>query len=478
MRSGHILLAMLCLIPMGSTTVGSPSDLPRPYWKSLIDGEVNAIGMPTDNVLPVLSYEFYGLDLETGEILWPSSENYSWGDICSDIEQDAGALFPGPWARCIETKTGKVFWKGDMKGFGGFHALGYGKLFVAESTSCHFMDTRYREWTSVIAFDEFTGDRLWTFDASSMINSDIEVGKGLVLFSSSDGIVFALDHKTGNVAWTVKTGKVMWIQPQPVIAESRALIPSDALYCVDVETGQVIWTVKTSENVWTQPVAVGGRIIVSSDALYCIDFVSGSVIWKNQFSRRSPVVYNTRVYAYTGLGYTCLNIADGTTLWTFEQPCIDFGKPVASEDLLVFGMSNGTLMALDAVTGEQQWMYDVSEPITSPPLLLGNFIVIGTESGTVIALGTPEYEKRTQCEELLDSSKRLLFRKDYPGALKILEGARCTCSEEDLLEINALIEYAQNQKEKEKWIEICKIIAGVAIVLICGFLVVRKVKNR
>lgn len=251
------------------------------------------------------------------------------------------------------------------------------------------------------------------------------------------------------------------------------IILASALYCIDVETGEIIWTADIGE-VWASPIVVKDRIIASSDALYCIDLVNGSVLWKKVFPRGSSLFTDNRVYAYTGSGYACLDITDGTTLWTFEQSGVDFGGATVNEDLFVVGMSNGMVMALDALTGEQKWMYDASDPVTCPPLALGDFIVVGTKRGTVIALGIPEYPKKTECEELLDSSKELLFRRDYPGALKVLGEVGRRLEGESCLEIDILIEYAQDQQKKEKWLDISKVTIGVIIVF-CGSYMIWKI---
>ncbi len=463
-----VCFMLVSLEPMESTYE------PSPCWEGFVDGEVYAIGMPVGDVLPVLSNGIFGLDIKTGEIIWDSSGK-AWGFYCSDFEIDAGILFTGPGAYAVDAATGEVLWK--VKGLheSGYHALGYGNLYAAGSTFCIILNPYYLQGSSLVAFDEFTGDLLWTFDALSEINSDIEVGRGLVLFSTLEGTVFALDHKTGEVAWSIETGEGIRKQPKPVVAEDRVLLASTALYCVDVKTGQEVWTIENTEERWAQPVVCGDRIIGSSDALYCIDLISGSIVWKKE--SENPLVSNSRVYVNTGSGIECLNL-DGEPLWTFEISGVDFGKAAADESTIVFPTVTGIVVALNVLTGEEEWRYEVSDEITCPLLLLNDFLVIGTYSGRVIGMGAPEYEKRTDCEAFLYSSKRLLLKSRNIEALEILQESKRVCSEEDVLEADALIEYARENYERRKQMKTCLIIFGMAAISVCGLLISKKLKGK
>lgn len=462
---GKILLVICCLILLSVGSVKSPSQPPALLWKGLVNGKVTAFEMPVEGVLPIFSNNYVGLDIETGELLW-DSESKGWPGDCCDFETDAGVLFTGQGPFAIDPKTGEILWAGKVKKYGSYHAVGYGKLFVTEFNFCMF-GSDYRDQTSLMAFDEFTGNSLWTFDAHSVITSDLETGRGLVMFGCEDGTVYALDHETGKITWTVKTGRV--VRTKPVVAGDCAFISSDSLYCIDLGTGKLRWVVRNerevdiSQVVWGRPVVIEGKVLSFSGALYCVDAATGSVLWKGFFS--PFVVSNKRVYAFTGSGYACLNLEDGTVMWTYEREGADFGEVVVHGNSVIFAASR-EVVALDASTGEVQWTYDVSEPISCPPLVLDHFIVIGTESAHVIALGTPEYEHLSRCKDL-DSAKRLLFKKDYENALKMLQDARALCPEDLYLEIDTLTAYALNLRMKASEIDIFSKV-GAVTVLTCS----------
>ncbi|MBU7018652.1 MAG: PQQ-binding-like beta-propeller repeat protein [Theionarchaea archaeon] len=460
---------VVCLILISSGTVRSPSQ--ALLWKISVDGKVRSIEMPVDNVLPVLSNNLSGLDIETGNILW-DSEIKGWPGDCSDFETDAGILFTSQGPFAIDPKTGEILWVFKVEDYGSYHAVGYGKLFVTEFNLCLTFGFDYSDRTSIMAFDEFTGTYLWSFDACSPITSDIEVGKGFVTFVCRDGTVYALDHETGTPVWTVETGEEVWTSP--VIAGDRLLVPSDALYCIDMETGQVIWTLKSEkkseplEAKWSNVVVIQDKVLSSSETLYCIDLVSGSVLWK-KFSHPFTTS-NERAYAFTGSGYACLDLVDGSVLWTYEREGVPFGGVVVHGADVVFAVSS-KIVVLDALTGDMKWSYDVSEPISCPPLVLDNFIVIGTEEAHVIAFGTPEQEVLPPCEKNLDLAKRSLFKKEYEHALRMLESARILCTEDMYPEIDALSDYARSRQEKSYRNYI--LIVGVCV-LICSLFVMRR----
>ena len=428
-----VLVVCLLLTAVGST------DAPPPfYWKAVVDGSVESIETPVGNVLPIGANYIFGLDIETGEIVW---EAYYGGPTCTDIESDAGVLFTGPKAFAIDVKTGKILWdlwESKVKLYGGYHAVGYGKLYATEAGQCFAIDdARFGKGTSLMAFDEFTGELLWTFDTLSDTYSDIAVGGGLVLIGSSNCTVYALDHETGEVVWTLKTPD--WASVYPVIEGDRALV-------------------------------------YSARTLTCVDITTGSIIWEKPF-HYTEAVSNGRVYASTESGYACLDIRDGTTLWTYEQLVKEWRElsdVTVKGDLFVFGVST-VLVALDAYTGEEKWTYDTNELISCRPLILGDFIVVGTEEAHVIALGNPPRTEVPPCEEKLDSVKQLLFTRNYENALEILEDARTLCSEELYLEIDALSDYIHTQQEKTSRIRIFTV--GV-MGLICGVLIARRLKRR
>jgi outer membrane protein assembly factor BamB len=203
-----------------------------PLWRSTVDGKVRALELPVDNVLPVRSNSLFGLDIETGDILW-DSEPKGWPGDCCDFETDAGILFTGQGPFAIDPKTGEILWVHKVEKYGSYHAVGYGKLFVTEFNLCLTFGFDYSDRTSIMAFDEFTGTHLWTFNARSPITSDIEVGKGIVAFVCENGTVYALDHETGTPVWTVETGRAVWTSP--VLAGDCLLVPSDALYCIGTD---------------------------------------------------------------------------------------------------------------------------------------------------------------------------------------------------------------------------------------------------
>ena len=435
MKVYALVVCLLLTAEVGST------DAPPFCWKAVVDGSVESIEPPVGNVLPVGANDIFGLDIETGEIVW--YVDY-YGPTCTDIESDAGVLFTGPKAFAIDVRTGKILWDlwESKELYGGYHAVGYGKLYATEAGQCFAIDdARFGKGTSIMAFDEFTGELLWTFDTLSDTYSDIAVGGGLVLCGSSNCTVYALDHETGEVVWTQKTTD--WASVYPVIEGGRALV-------------------------------------YSARTLICVDITTGNIIWEKPF-HYTEAVLNGRVYASTESGYACLDIRDGTTLWTYEQLVKEWSElsdAAVKGDLFVFGDST-VLVALDAYTGEERWVYDTNELISCRPLILSNFIVVGTEEAHVIALGNPPHTEVPPCEEKLDSVKQLLFKKDYENALEMLEDARTSCSVESYVEIDALSDYIYTQQEKASRIRIFAVVGVVGVVfLICGALIAGRLRKR
>jgi len=75
-------------------------------------------------------------------------------------------------------------------------------------------------------------------------NEPVVLGKTLLIGSSRDGALRALDTETGEARWTFFTEGP--IRTTPVAWEGKVYVGSDDgyLYCLDVETGQELWKVR------------------------------------------------------------------------------------------------------------------------------------------------------------------------------------------------------------------------------------------
>jgi outer membrane protein assembly factor BamB len=64
---------------------------------------------------------------------------------------------------------------------------------------------------TIYAFDEATGESLWTFLVGGVIDSSPSLHQGRVLFGAADGKVYCLDAQTGALAWAFLAAPQEWL---------------------------------------------------------------------------------------------------------------------------------------------------------------------------------------------------------------------------------------------------------------------------
>ena len=150
-------------------------------------------------------------------------------------------------------------------------------------------------------------DRLWWFTPGTEFLPTAPVtAAGLVFFSGSNGIVWALDAASGNVRWKAYTGGS--VRFPPTVWKGRVLVGSGDgwVYAFEALTGQLLWRFNAAPEyrkipvygslMSTWPVASGVIVedsvayfaagIVNYDGIhvYALDAATGKINWQNNTS--------------------------------------------------------------------------------------------------------------------------------------------------------------------------------------------------
>ncbi len=182
----------------------------------------------------------------------------------------------------------------------------------------------------LIAIDLGSGRLCWRFAGSIADNepdisaSPVAAGK-LVYFGTRDGDVFALDARSGKVAWKRSLGDRICTN---LIVDGNDLFagtPKGGLFKLDRQTGVVTGKTDLLARPCRVPVLAGGALIVQSgvQSLVCLDRSLSSVRWKYQAPDRctskGPAVHNGAALIGTTKGeIIALSIEDGTVCWTHK----------------------------------------------------------------------------------------------------------------------------------------------------------------
>jgi outer membrane protein assembly factor BamB len=144
--------------------------------------------------------------------------------------------------------------------------------------------------------------------------------------------------------WVSETGGP--VRSSAAIAENAVYVGSDDgyLYALDLETGVLRWKYRTGSPVASSPAVANGRVFVGSD--------SGSV------------------YAFLAEGDKRLTEDRvGLQLWRFDAGDAVVGSPLVTlSGRTVFGSRNGTVYAIDVVSGQPAWTHNTGGPVVASPV--------------------------------------------------------------------------------------------------------------
>ncbi|WP_241777010.1 outer membrane protein assembly factor BamB [Acidovorax sp. Root275] len=270
---------------------------------------------------------------------------------------------------------------------------------------------------------------------------DIHTAGNVVTVASSDGIVAAIDARTGGDVWRAALAEPLSAgvgsdgKSAAVVSRSNALIVLDA--------GRERWRQSLAAQVFTPPLVAGGRVFVlSADrSLAAFDAATGHKLWSQQRSgdplilRQAGVllaVGDTLVAGFAGrivglnpdngsvrweaplassrgtndverlvelVGRTsrvgdsicarafqtavgCVNAARGSVAWA--QPANGPDGVHGDGEALFGAESNGTVVGWRRSDGSRLWTTDrLKHRKLTAPLLLGRSVVIGDDAGLV-----------------------------------------------------------------------------------------------
>jgi outer membrane protein assembly factor BamB len=335
---------------------------------------------------------FYALDAASGQVVW----SYTGGGAFtySSPTYNNGVVYVGcidSYVYAFNALTGAVLWK--------FKAGDTG----VESDAVFFNNTIYVGSNDdyLYALDAATGNLKWKFLTGGNVSSSPTFLNNVVYFGSSDSYLYALDANTGNLIWKYACGSMI-DQSGATIANGIVYVGSrDAyLHAVDANTGTGIWKFSTNGVSMEQasPTVVNGTVYCASwydvsnfgskGSVYAIDAVTGTQKWvaldKKAFST-SPFVHNNRLFICDDDGFIdALNTNDGSLIWQ-KKIYANSASPVENNNIVFVG-GGGTqyFYALDALTGQEIWKFNLQGALTtSSPLIVdkGGIPVFCGDSG-------------------------------------------------------------------------------------------------
>jgi outer membrane protein assembly factor BamB len=265
---------------------------------------------------------------------------------------------------------------------------------------------------TLYALDEETGRLLWKADLDrSRARWEIAattVANGTV-YAGYYSYVAAFDVATGQQRWEARLSKEGDWTPSsytdPTIAGDKLLLfhLRYGAFALDRRTGEVAWKIEGSYN---GPAVDGDRVYaLRNHHAAAMKLGTGEVLWSGKERLPSaashPIWARDRIILGTGDGRVCaVAPQDGRILWTAKtgasltslQPYIRGGSdvnssPIVHAEVVYIGASDGRVHAFALADGSPLGSYDLGVPIASSPMISGDTLYIGGYDGNLYAFG-------------------------------------------------------------------------------------------
>jgi outer membrane protein assembly factor BamB len=243
---------------------------------------------------------------------------------------------------------------------------------------------------------------VWDYECDNVASTPF-FHDDIVYFGSDDGHLYGL-NTDGKVKFDKKLGDE--VKSSPIVVDDTIYVGStnSKFYSLDTDESKN-WDFTTGDEILSSPSHVDDSVIFgSSDGnVYCLDDSNGDLIWKKDLSNKvlsSPTVdkHDKSVYIGSDEGnITCLDIRDGTVKWSHRTGDKVQSTAALKDNLVAFGSNNGVLYVLNKYTGLDEFTYNpgtilFNSAITSSPVINGNSLFFGDDSGHVYSLNIEKYE--------------------------------------------------------------------------------------
>ncbi len=297
---------------------------------------------------------------------------------------------------------------------------------------------------SLVIYNRSNGDKLWSLKLKYGVASGIAVHKNAVYFGASDGRFYKLDIKSGGIHWAFPVRAETL--SQPYISEGVVYFVSgnNVLYALDAESGRLVWqkTHRTVKNLLirggSSPVVFKGYIIVgfSNGELVSLNKKTRQIVWKRQLSHSKrfpdivvpPVVDGKYIYigSYDDSLYK-IQASNGEIIWEINYG-ISNAVTIVGNRLFV-STTDGRVLSLDKKFGKTLWSKNLKNGIGTQPVFFNEMLFLGESEGSLIAMNADTGEIVTRfrfgrgmtASPLIDKKTGDLYIQSNEGYLYALQ---------------------------------------------------------
>ncbi|NUB90332.1 PQQ-binding-like beta-propeller repeat protein [Haloterrigena sp. SYSU A558-1] len=220
------------------------------------------------------------------------------------------------------------------------------------------------------AFERETGRRRWTVETEGEVKTAPVVGRDGLYLAVGDGIVRALDPGTGEQRWETELAGAL---ESPLALSDGLLYAGHAagLSALEAETGTRVWTHETETAVAGAPAVDRAADRERREWGADPDETEIDLLSLDDAEMDEGVVDRDRVYVGTDAGTVIALEADtGEKLWNAPTSGAIVDGPTVADGRVYVADEDGTLVAFHADTGQSWFTYEIRDAFTSSPTVL------------------------------------------------------------------------------------------------------------
>ena len=331
----------------------------------------------------------------------------------------------------------------------------------AHSGTAYVVSGQRAETGRIDALEIATGLSIWTYILNGVSAYRTTVAEDYLYAVTRDGRTIALDRHTGQERWIHRSEDIL--TGRPLVRDGVLYVASDGIHALDAATGELLWSHETEGGRAVSPLAYGegiiavlsegghlnlidamkgkrrltarlwfggvgapaimeGTVILSGDrgSIQAIDLHARDIpmekalrfwwtkLWIYGSAPRppDPIGYEWHHRGIGGLSarilatdgdrlylatrnadqsgsVVALNTVSGDTDWEFESTTPISETAVIGRDTLVVGNQSGILLGLDTASGNVGWRLNLSLPVNSVKIAADDALLVSSEDGSV-----------------------------------------------------------------------------------------------
>ena len=305
---------------------------------------------------------FYGLDAETGTVIWQlQNPGKRWST--AHLSEQSLYVSSAGILHSLSPEDGNERWCFEVKKGLTSPFSHHDRVFVGS------------EEGTLYAVDVEHGDRLWTFNVAKTISVASGVWQNKIFAASKDHSLYAVNMDDGECLWHFTTGAKIYGTPH--VSEGAVYLTSadHKIYALFAASGQVLWSFTTGDEVHCSPFEDDGKVYVSSRDrhLYILDAEDGKELWryKTLGYPSSPTACRGMVYFSVQGRVYGISVADRKMRWCFPLGFPMATSPVTGPKRIYVGTLQGQLVCLKLKTeldeqGSTQVLKEFLDPEPEP----------------------------------------------------------------------------------------------------------------